>query len=464
MTPKAVAIYVRISRDRGGQGLGVSRQESDCRAWCEAQGWQVREVFVDNDVSAYSGRRRPAFERMVEGIKAGLFDAIVVWHPDRLTRSAKELDSIIDLVEATGVALGTVTAGDYDLTTPEGRLVARIVGAVARKESEDKSRRIRRKHLELAEKGDGRGGGTRPFGFNADRLTINEPEAELIREAARRILAGESVRGVLRDWGQRGVATVTGAEWSPITFTRMLTRARTAGLRSHHGKVTAKAVWPGILTSDDHVKLVAVLTDPARRKSHQPTRYLLTGFVFCELCGARMVARPTQQRKRRYTCAKGPGYHGCGHTGIDAEGLERLVSEAVIEAIAGPGLAKAMAWTEADAVGDDAAEIAALEARQAELAELWAAGEIGKIEWWAARDALEKRLETTRTRIVAQQAPVALNGLPASAEELTELWDTLSFDRRRAIIGAVVEKLTIRPGHRGYNRFDASRVAFTWKV
>jgi DNA invertase Pin-like site-specific DNA recombinase len=59
----------------------------------------VEEVFFDNDVSACSGRRRPAFKRMVKGIKAGVLDAIVVWHPDRVTRSTKELESVIDLVE-----------------------------------------------------------------------------------------------------------------------------------------------------------------------------------------------------------------------------------------------------------------------------------------------------------------------------------------------------------------------------
>ncbi len=56
-------------------------------------------------------------------------------------------------MERTRVHLAVVTGGDYDLTSPDGRLSARIVGAVARKESEDRSRRVRRKHLELAEQG-----------------------------------------------------------------------------------------------------------------------------------------------------------------------------------------------------------------------------------------------------------------------------------------------------------------------
>lgn len=77
---------------------------------------------------------------------AGALDAIVTWHNDRLHRSPKELEAFIDLVERCGVRLAVVTGGDHDMTTPDGRLSARIVGAVARKESEDRSRGVRHKH------------------------------------------------------------------------------------------------------------------------------------------------------------------------------------------------------------------------------------------------------------------------------------------------------------------------------
>jgi hypothetical protein len=95
---------------------------------------------------------------------------------------------------------------------------------------------------------------------------------------------------------------------------------------------------------------------------------------------------------------------------------------------------------------------------------MWAAGEIGRVEWAAARDALDKRLEAAKGCVVAQQAPVALSGLPADAESLRGHWGTLTFDRRRAIIRAVVKAVTIGPGRRGYNKFDRNRVAITWKV
>jgi len=146
-------IYARISWDPGGQRAGVERQRVDCEALCADRGWEITQYFEDNDRSAYSGKRRPAYDGMLAAVGERRLEAVVTWHNDRLHRSPRELEAFIDLVERSGVRVAVVSGGDYDLTTPEGRFTARIVGAVARKESEDRSRRVRRKHLELAEQG-----------------------------------------------------------------------------------------------------------------------------------------------------------------------------------------------------------------------------------------------------------------------------------------------------------------------
>src|SRR5262245_66510876 len=95
-------------------------------------------------------------------------------------------------------------SGDIDLATDDGRFLARILGAVSRKESDDKSRRITRKHLELAEAGKAVGGGDRPFGWREDRRTVEPTEAAHLREAAARVRAGDSLRSVAVDWNARG--------------------------------------------------------------------------------------------------------------------------------------------------------------------------------------------------------------------------------------------------------------------
>ena len=135
-TPARALIYCRISRDRSGAGLGVERQETDCRALAERLGLiVVGEPYVDNDVSAYSGKPRPAYKRMCADLADGAATVVIAWHTDRLHRSNVELESWITMAEPLGIVVQTVRAGELDLATANGRMTARIVGAVARHES-----------------------------------------------------------------------------------------------------------------------------------------------------------------------------------------------------------------------------------------------------------------------------------------------------------------------------------------
>ncbi len=102
-------VYTRISSDPSGQRAGVDRQRADCEAHCLARGWEVVEVFCDNDASAYGRKPRRAYERMLAAVESGSIGAIVTWHNDRLHRSPKELEAFIDLVEPRGVRLAVVT-------------------------------------------------------------------------------------------------------------------------------------------------------------------------------------------------------------------------------------------------------------------------------------------------------------------------------------------------------------------
>jgi len=118
--------------------------------------------YVDNDTSAYSGRTRPNYERMLADIEAGKLGAVVVWDLDRLHRRPVELEHFIDLADRHRLSLATVS-GDTDLGTDSGRLFARVKGAVARSEGERKSARQKAQALQAAELGQPHGG-PRPFG------------------------------------------------------------------------------------------------------------------------------------------------------------------------------------------------------------------------------------------------------------------------------------------------------------
>src|SRR4051812_2700482 len=197
-------IYCRISTDRAGDELGVQRQREDCQKLAQARGWNVVAVFSDDDLSAFKGKVRPGYDSLLEGLKAGTITAVVAWHPDRLHRSPVELEQFIDVVNAAGAEVATVMAGGDDLGAAAGRKTARVVGAVARHESEQKSERIKRQREQMALQGRPHGG-RRAYGYDRSGSEVVDSEAVMIREAAARVVKGDSLRTIAIDWNDRGI-------------------------------------------------------------------------------------------------------------------------------------------------------------------------------------------------------------------------------------------------------------------
>lgn len=459
-------MYARISDDRDGDRLGVERQLSDCRAHAERLGWPEPETFVDNDLSAYKRYvERPEYRRLLEGIADGSITAVVVYDTDRLHRQPRELEEFMDVCEAAAVTDLATVAGDIDLSTPDGRLMARIKGAMAAKESDDKSRRIKRKALELAQNGKLGGGGTRPFGYESDRRTVRRDEGAIVAEAAGRVLAGETVRSICVDLNDRGVRTVNGREWVPQVLTRILKSGRISGRREHRGEIVAEAEWEGIISAADSDRLRAILSDPSRRKNGNARRYLLAGMLRCGLCGETLLSRPRDDGRRRYVCARRPGSKACGKLAIVADELEELVAEMVIFRLEGPDLARALA--ERNGSSDEATHQREVDEAANQLEELAAAYGERKItlsEWMAARGPIESRLDRAKRALAQSSGAGAIVDYLGDASALRGSWDELPLDRRRAILSAVLDHVEIAPGRRGFNRFDPSRVTPVWGI
>ena len=459
------AIYARISPDRDGDHLAVRRQVDDCEARAAREGWEVAERYVDDDVSAYNGRVRAAYRRLLDDVRGGFIDAVIVWHVDRLMRQPRELEEFLDVCAAAGVTRLASVSGDIDLSTHDGQFTARILGAVARKESDDKSRRATRKHQELAQAGKIAGGGTRPYGYEADRRTIRKSEAVVIRELADRVLAGEAIRALCRDLDERRIATVTGKKWRPQTLTRMLTSGRISGQREHRHELVAKAEWPAIITPQQTARLRTLLLDPDRRTNGAVRRYLLVRLLRCGRCGATLVSRPRSGGDRRYICATGPGYVGCGHTYVLAEPLERFVVEAVLYRLDSPELAAALAGAPREPdVERWQVEIEQSQAQLDALAAMYGRREIGLSEWSAARQPIEARVKSARRELGRLNGSSALDGYVGDAAGLRERWRGLPLHRQHAIVAAVLDHVVVGAGRRGFNGFDPDRFTPIWRV
>lgn len=460
--PIRAAVYCRISRDDAGDMLGVRRQEKDARALCARKHWTVTEVFTDDDLSAWSGKERPAYLALLDAITAGSFDAVVAYDLDRLHRLPRELEAFFDVCDHAGLTLMATVSGDVDLATNDGRLVARIMGAVAKKSSDDTSRRLRRKNDEKAEAGLPHG--ARAFGYQADGVTVDELEAELLRQAVADLLAGESLNAIARRWNDAGIVTPQRSRpWSGTVVRSVLSNPRQAGLRVHRGEVVGPGVWPAIIDRATHDRVVAVLNDPGRRRRTPPRRKEFTGLIRCARCGQPMD-RDTVRGTVTYRCHKRPGRDNCGGMSIAGVRLDEVLVEAVLQRLDGPDLAQRIRDTERGGESKLSAELQCIEGRKTELAELYAAGDIGRGEWMTAKKALEDRERAAKAGLARLTGTAALDPFIGKPGALRAAWGDLTVDRQRSVLAAVIDRVLIKPATKRGRGFDLERIDVVWRV
>jgi site-specific DNA recombinase len=492
---KRAAIYCRISDDRSGEAAGVTRQREDCLALVKREGWTLvpdpagPDTFTDNDISAssYSRKARPAYGRLVEAMRAGELDVVVVYNPKRLHRRPVELEAWITLQEATKTSVATVNAGNYDLSTANGRQMARIVGAIAAGESEEMSERIRRSMLQRAEQGKVHGA-LRTYGLKgtshlneskvkAHTWEVVPAEAAVIREAAERVLAGEPMLSVVNDLNARGVPTLRGSHWAPSTMRNMLISARICGWREHTpgrkaggpeqwagGEFVAEAEWPAILPRVTVERLRMRLGNPAAQRGASGRSYMLSGgLILCE-CGAPLRGRPRRTGGQEYSCASvRSNGTGCGGVSVKADAVEADVLKMVRKAIPEVEVAERLRRNDGQAVDAAWAKVVALDADLKALSEDWGTGRISRSEWMAARGPLEARhVQAKRDLEQRQGGPSLTGGLAA----WNARWDAAAGDvgKQRALLRLVLDSVTVsRAILRGLNRFDPDRITYQWR-
>lgn len=268
----------------------MERQEQDCRALAARHGFEVVRVFEENDVSASTRSRksRPQYDELMARAMAGQIDVILAYSNSRLTRRPMEVEDIIRLHENHGIRVRTVVSGDNDLSTADGRMVARIKGNEDAAEAERTSERVKRAKAQAVAEGRYRGG-KRPYGYEKGGVAIVPSEASIIWDATTAVLAGRSVRALARELNERGVRTSQGAQWTQMSLRDVLIRPRNAGLLSRgqltHGdfEIVGPAVWEAVVPEDTWRAVFDLLTEPSRRTNAatNDTRWLGSGlYVF----------------------------------------------------------------------------------------------------------------------------------------------------------------------------------------
>jgi site-specific DNA recombinase len=467
MSGNRAAIYGRISVDREETGQKVDDQIQDCLKLAEQLDLVVDEslIFRDDNATADSTskrfKKRAGYDQLLVAIRTGRVDVVLVTETSRLQREVRLLLDYIDACQIHDVATHTVRAGIYDLVTPSGRAVAKTKAVWDEHELEQMKQRMRATRAHKAERGEWTGN-RRPFGFEADGVTVRPAEADAVRWACGQVLSGMSLSATAKALNSRGIYSSTGRPFDARTLGRMLRRPRNAGLSVHRGKVVGKAHWPALVTEVVWRGVVAVLEDPARKTTRGgPPRWLGTNLFHCH-CGALVVSKSRVRPKMTvYVCT------AHAHLSRNAEQADAYVRDVVLGILTkkGRGLL----------VPEGAHErMAELNARDAELA-----GKLAALGRSFAADLLDlPSMEAATVGIRAERAGITeeltsmargsvLSGV-ADAPDVAKAFDACDLSRRRAIVDLLMV-VTLKRSRRGRpagwtpgsTYFDPASIEFT---
>lgn len=469
------AIYCRISDDGDGRGLGVERQVEDCLRLATMLGLVVdpADVIVENDkgASIHSTKPRPLYERLIARCASGEVTHVLAYSLSRLTRRMVEREELLIDLRALGVSF-TTTQGQriYPTMSAVEVQMIRMVGVNDTAESDQISERVRRANDQSAKAGMPHG----PIAYGWDRSrerngvvvdTLNEDQANVIREAARRLLAGESTRGIATDFNARGIPAPRGGAWSAVTLAKIMLRERNAARRVHRGVVVGPAAWSPIYDDATHDAVIAHYADPARGtgRGASSRQHLMSGLLVCGACGGDRVWIAVPTAKRAESQGFAYGCRDCHRNKRRQNHVDEFVTEAVCARLA---RSDALDWLASDAGVLDAARdrLTALRGSLAERVDMFDAGELTRDQFVRSNMRLTEQIaEAERAVEAARPVPSAVRTMVGhgSVEATRAVWDTLTEDQRRDVIRTLVVVTLVKTGTR---KFTAECIRLDWRT
>ncbi len=491
MSERAV-LYARISVDKTGEEVGVTRQLHDMQALAESRGYQVVEQIVENDITASKGLHRPGYEQVWNLVRAERVDHVIVWQSSRLMRSRKDRAEVINTFGTHNVGVVAVKGPSFDLRSAYGRGMADMMTSFDTMESEVKAERVSAAIADLARRG--KAWGFCPYGW--DRIgkgihaehVVNEDEAAIVTELVDRLLAGESLNELYRDMNARAVSAPGYAQWMKLpaelreqreakgrkpptqswaksTVRTLVVRDANAAIRARNSDGTeVPGKWPQIVDRDKHDRVVALLASPDRRSHTGPRpgarKHLLTsGIGRCGVCGGAL--RVSNSRAR----SSGPIYM-CTDKGCTGR-LQALVDDLVVRVVLGRlAMPDALDWL----IGDDerartlARRCDELQGRLDEAADSQADGKIttGQLERITAR--IAPQLEAARRERDAELRALDVEVLrPLAGPEAAQRWDAMTVTQRRAVLETLGVAVVLLPRAKHGPGFEPETVQIEWK-
>lgn len=467
---KRAALYLRQSLDRAE---GIEAQRKRTTALAEAKGWPIVATFQDNEVRASGTRGDGTAWNDMLGRVGKDFEVIVAVDLDRLVRSTKDLNKLVDL----GAQVVTVD-GEIDLTSADGEFRATMIAGIGRFETRRASERQKRHKAAKAERGEWHGG-IPPFGYRAEGGTLvpKPSEVKLIKEAARRMLTlREPMHAIVTDWNNKGIQTRQGKHWRQANLRSIMLN------RSMLGETKAGVQgWKPIIDANTFEQVTELLSDPSRKVTHSPGvkggKYSMGGgLTVCAKCGKPLTTNVKQSSAGKRivlacqarvqgpdpvnhprACKLGPNRkrdplrdavgEDTGRVTVAHDLLEAYVFDQVIALVNDKEY-----WQRRKAERDPEAEqkIAALNeererlaARRSRVLEMYEDGDLTRTERRSRLENIEARAEQIAKDIQKLVGQPDLENVIGLREKRLTNWRKLTPGQRRAILSAVIERVVV---------------------
>jgi DNA invertase Pin-like site-specific DNA recombinase len=482
---KPVDIYARVSRLKRDEKREPSTegQVAVCRVRLADLSLPEGVVLVDPGRSAWNPNvRREAWDELMDRLESGISGGVIVFDLERFSRQPKDGERMIDLAARGLLVLDSES--EYDLTTPNGKKAFRDAINAAAYYSDRLSTRVQR-GLRLKAMAGEPNGSARRFGFEEDRVSVRQDEAEVIREMTDRVLAGEALLQLVADLNERGVRSIQGNPWDTTSLKNLLIRPINCGrvtfkTNPETGERAVVGRLPGepIVCEEDFERVCAIF---AARRRGRPTRYLCAGLAVCGTpgCGQPLYGRARKEMKpypdgsvrRHYWCVKSIG--GCGKTSIDQRALDKAISTLVIEILSDPRNTAAIETAALEIASESARlDLAIAEAEEVAeaLADRLGRGEIALNRYDVAIKPLDQRIANLKAeRAVLSTpgtSPAPQMPLEASREQWQRRWDAADHKEMRDLLKMALRgrHLVIAPMERGAGGINQAEIIRRIKI
>ena len=308
-----VALYVRVSTtSQLEEGYSIEEQKAKLESYCDIKDWHIYKVYTDGGFSG-STTERPALEQLIKDAQSKLFDTVLVYKLDRLSRSQKDTLYLIEDIFLKNNIEFVSLLENFDTSTPFGRAVIGLLSVFAQLEREQIKERMQLGKLGRAKAGKSMMWAKTSYGYNYDKetgsMTVNEYEALAVKEIYSLYLAGMSITK-LRDKINEDYPKQPA--WSYRTIRGILANPVYCGLNQYKGQTFQGTHKPiiSLVDFEQTQRELAKRQQTARELSNPrpfQAKYMLSGLAQCGYCHAPLKVILGQKRKdgsrfKRYEC------------------------------------------------------------------------------------------------------------------------------------------------------------------